>query len=78
MRHYGTIQIILHPNLSKDQRLTIVSQNVQNQLITTNRLHYFQILNQCIEISSYFREEPISVNFMMNEYEYSLAINTYL
>jgi hypothetical protein len=78
MRHYGTIQITLHPNLSLDQRVTIVSQNVQNQLITTNRIHYFQILNQCIEISRYFREEPISVNFMMNEYEYSLAINTYL
>lgn len=78
MRDYGTIEITLHPNLSKDQRVTMVSLSVQNQLITTNRLHYFEILSQCVDFSNHFKDEPISINFTTNEYTYSLTINTYL
>lgn len=69
---YGTIRIVLYPNLTRDQRLTIVNTSVQNQLFAVTREHYNEILYQCQELSKFVSDTPITINWNYIQYKYKL------
>lgn len=72
---YGTIVVFLQEGLSYDQRISIIKTNVENQLLTHNRSHYIEILNQCIEISKLAETSaPFSINWNLSEYKYTFRI----
>ena len=73
MIDYGTFTAYLHPCLSLDQKITIVKQSVENQLITTNRKHSIDILHQCIVMSKLF-SVPMNIRIKMKEYSYTLEL----
>ncbi len=70
---YGTVKVTLHPNLTDDQRCSIVQMAVENQLIGVhNRQHYNEIMNQCVEISKL--GFPVTVNWKVREYSYTYIL----
>lgn len=73
MTDYGTFTVYLHPFLSLDQKVTIVKQSVENQLVTKNRNHSIDIIHQCIEMSKIF-SVPMNISIKMKEYEYKLEL----
>jgi len=74
--NYGTISISnLHPGLSEDQLLTMVSMAVENQLISAKREHYNEILNQCIVIAQTCIP-PLKIHWDMNDYTYDYHLST--
>jgi hypothetical protein len=68
-RNYGTIVVTLHPGLSEDQLVSTVKMAVDNQLLTGNREHYNEILNQCITLAQTC-VPPLKVLWKMREYMY--------
>ncbi len=72
---YGTIQVVLLPHLTYDQKYTIIKQMVENQVFTKNRTHYNQILNQCT-IAIENPNISMNIKWKMPEYTYTLKINT--
>ena len=73
---YGTIQVVLLPNLTDDQKYTIIKQVVENQVFARNRTHYNQILNQCTNIAIENPNISMSIKFIMAEYVYVFNIST--
>lgn len=71
--NYGTFRVHFHPHLSFDQRVTIVKQSVDNQLVTNKREHYIDIMHQCIEMSKIF-SVPMNIHIKMKEYEYKIEL----
>lgn len=68
---YGTIRVHLLPGLTWDQKATIVQLSVENQLVTSNRSHYIQILHNCIEMLKNIEDEPFSIKWCINgKYKY--------
>lgn len=72
---YGTISIFMHHGLSHDQRCSVVRQNVENQLVTSNRTHFNEILHNCTEISKL--EVPVTVSWNVSAYRYILKIEMF-
>jgi V8-like Glu-specific endopeptidase len=72
---YGTIRVLLHPCLDYDQRVTIVKQSVENQLITEKREHFIEILHQCTKLSE--RIGNLTINVQTYEYRYTLILYSY-
>jgi hypothetical protein len=68
--NYGTICVTVHPGLSEDQLASTVKMAVENQLLTSKREHYNEILNQCIGIAK-LCIPPLKVNWDMREYKYN-------
>ncbi len=66
---YGTILVFLHPGLTDEQRYVTVKQSVENQLITSNRTHFNEILYNCAELSKI--EPPLSVSWNLRDYKYT-------
>jgi hypothetical protein len=73
---YGTIQVVLLPNLTDDQKYTIIKQVVENQVFARNRTHYNQILNQCTNFVIENPDISINIKWIMSEYVYSFKVNT--
>ena len=73
MVDYGTFTVYLHPLLSLDQKVTIVKQSVENQLVSSDRKHSIEITHQCIEMSKIF-SVPMNISIKMNEYSYKLEL----
>ena len=73
MSDYGTFVVYLHPFLSRDQKVTIVKQSVENQLVTSNKKHSIDIMHQCIVLSEIFSVD-MNISVKMKEYEYKLEL----
>lgn len=73
---YGIIQVRLLPNLTDDQKYTIIKQVVENQVFSRNRTHYNEILNRCTNIVIENPNISINIKFIMAEYVYLFKINT--
>ena len=73
MVDYGTFTVYLHPLLSLDQKVTIVKQSVENQLVSSDRKHSMEIMHQCIEMSKIF-DVPMNISIKMKEYSYNLEL----
>lgn len=71
---YGTIRVTIHTGLSEDQLVSTVKMAVENQLLTSCREHYNEILNQCIGITKSC-VPPLEVNWNMKEYKYSYHLS---
>jgi hypothetical protein len=73
---YGTIHVRLLPNLTDDQKYTIVKQVVENQVFSQNRNHYNQILNQCTNFVIENPDISMNIKWKLPEYVYSFKIDT--
>jgi hypothetical protein len=74
---YGTIRIVLHPNLSHDQRFTLVNTSVHNQLFTATREHYNEILYQCQELSKLVYDTPVTISWNYIHYKYKIIFDIF-
>lgn len=76
MNDYGTVSITLHRNLTEEQWIVIVKMAVENQIMTRNRNHFNEILNQCLDISKFAKDDggPITVTWNLREYKYTMKI----
>ena len=75
MEDYGTINVSFHPGLTYDQKATIVKQSVCNQLLTTNRKHYIEILDDCTEMSNILEDLPIIIRRFEDGYTYVFKLD---
>lgn len=69
---YGTIMVFLQPGLTEEQTYVIVKQNVENQVMTKNRQHYNEILDQCANIVKL--GQPVTVQWNLREYRYTFRV----
>ena len=72
---YGTIRIQLLPNLTDDQKYTIIKQHVENQVFAHNRTHYNQILDQCKCMVLENPDLDIEINWNFREYMYTMSVS---
>lgn len=73
-QNYGTISVTIHQGLSEDQLVSTVKMAVENQLLTSKREHYNEILNQCIGITK-LCVPPLKVRWDMREYKYDYHLS---
>jgi hypothetical protein len=73
-QNYGTISVTIHPGLSEDQLASTVKMAVENQLHTSKREHYNEILNQCITLAQTC-VPPMKVRWDMREYKYDYHLS---
>ena len=71
---YGTIIVFFQRGLTYDQRASIVSVNVENQLLTSDRRHFIEIMNQCLEISKLVENDPFTIAWNFREYRYKFSV----
>lgn len=69
---YGTIVVFLQPGLTEEQTYVIVKQNVENQVMTKNRQHYNEILDQCANIVKL--GQPVVVHWNLRDYRYTFRV----
>jgi hypothetical protein len=71
MIDYGTIRVTLHPGLTFDQKATIIKQTVENQLVTSDRSHYINILHDCTEMTRVIGDATFSIKWVIyGKYQY--------
>lgn len=71
---YGEIKLYIHKGLSKDQKETMIKLAIENQLFTKNRMHYIDILDQCLALSRMF-DDGVPIKNCINNYIYSYTFN---
>jgi hypothetical protein len=72
MIDYGIITICFPDGpLTDDQRLSIVNMSVENQLVTSDRSHYVDILHDCKEFSKF---APIKITWVLLTYKYTMNV----
>ncbi len=71
---YGTITVFFQTGLSMEQKTVITQMAVENQLLTSSRKHYNDILNQCVGLLEIAENGPITVNWNLGEYRYTFKI----
>lgn len=74
MIDYGTIYVFLQNGLTYDQSYSIVKINLENQLLTSNRQHFNEILNQCTEILNFLPLAPFTITWNLPHYKYTFKI----
>lgn len=77
---YGTISVTFHPGLTDDQKISIIQMSLNNQLMTNDRMHYNEILNQCIHMttSDVLKEYPFSIDWnIAGKYKYKFIVQFY-
>ena len=74
MIDYGTIVVFFQKGLTYDQRASIVHVNVENQLLTSDRKHFIEIMNQCLEISKIVENDPFTITWNFREYRYKFSV----
>lgn len=72
---YGTIRVQFLPGLTWDQKVSILKMSVDNQLVTSNRSHYNNILNDCIEMVRVINQPPFSIKWsIFGKYQYVFEV----
>lgn len=73
---YGTIHVKFHPNLTYDQKMSILIMNIENQLHTDNRVHKNIITNHCITLLK-MMDDGVPFNFVCDGifYKYAFAVS---
>ncbi len=78
MIDYGTIVVFFHRNLCDEQKIVIVNQSVENQLLTHNRSHYNNILANGLHVAHIVDEKPFDIHFIAgSEYEYRFSFKIF-
>lgn len=73
---YGEIRVCIHHGLTIDQKLTMIKYAMENQLFSSNRRHYIEILNHCYAISKILDDGVSFVNDFKNiEYRYVFKLD---
>lgn len=70
---YGEIRVQIHKGLTLDQKVTIIKNAVENQLITDNRSHYIEILDKCISVSNVL-DSSFEILFI-NQYKFKFKMD---
>ena len=70
---YGAITVFLQTGLTEDQTYVIVRKNVENQLITCDRKHYIDILDQCTRMALTV-PAPFAVVWNLRDYTYKFSV----
>lgn len=74
---YGTIRVQFLHGLTWDQKASILKMSVENQLVTNNREHYIQILNECLSFAQILTGEdyPFSMKWsIVGKYQYVFEV----
>jgi hypothetical protein len=75
MIDYGTIHVFMQRGLTYDQAFSIVRINMDNQLLTSNRTHFNEILHQCTQVIKFMNEAPFKITWNLVEYRYVFRID---